>query len=107
VALFIKPTEAELHTTMSILQVFGQASGLQTNLNKSCTVPIQCAENSVQEISNMMPWTLAVFPCTYLGLPISNRKLHKADLMPWIEKIADKLPGWKAALMNKAGRTTL
>ena len=27
--------------------------------------------------------------------------------MPWIEKIADKLPCWKAALMNRAGRATL
>jgi hypothetical protein len=27
--------------------------------------------------------------------------------MPWIEKIADKLPGWKAGLMNKAGQATL
>lgn len=27
--------------------------------------------------------------------------------MPWVEKIAEKLPGWKAALMNRAGRVTL
>lgn len=27
--------------------------------------------------------------------------------MPWIEKIADKLSGWKAGLMNRAGRATL
>jgi hypothetical protein len=26
--------------------------------------------------------------------------------MPWVEKIADKLPSWKAALMNRAGRAT-
>jgi len=27
--------------------------------------------------------------------------------MPWIEKIADKLPWWKATLLNRAGRATL
>ena len=27
--------------------------------------------------------------------------------MPWIEKIANKLPGWKATLMNRAGRITM
>ena len=27
--------------------------------------------------------------------------------MPWAEKIADKLPSWKAALMNRAGHATL
>ena len=27
--------------------------------------------------------------------------------MPWIEKIADNLPCWKATLMNRAGRITM
>lgn len=43
----------------------------------------------------------------YLGLPLSNKKLRKIDLMPWVEKIADKLPSWKASLMNRAGRATM
>jgi hypothetical protein len=41
-----------------------------------------------------------------LRLPISNRKLPRSALLPWIEKTGNKLPGWKAALMNMAGRTT-
>jgi len=36
----------------------------------------------------------------------SNSKLKKADLLLWIEKVGDKLPGWKASLMNMAGRVT-
>ncbi|GJN13052.1 hypothetical protein PR202_ga31385 [Eleusine coracana subsp. coracana] len=47
------------------------------------------------------------FPCTYLGLPISHKKLCKGDLLAWIEKIADKLPGWKPFLLNLAGRAAL
>jgi len=31
---------------------------------------------------------------------------RKSDLLPWIDKVADKLPGWQAALMNTAGRIT-
>jgi len=27
--------------------------------------------------------------------------------LPWIEKIANKLPGWKASLMTLAGRAVL
>jgi hypothetical protein len=41
-----------------------------------------------------------------LGLPISDRELRKTDLLPWIEKIGDRLPGWQATLMNTAGRIT-
>lgn len=48
--------------------------------------------------------TIAEFPCKYLGLPISDTKLRKSDLLPWIEKVGDKLPSWKANLMNMAGR---
>jgi hypothetical protein len=47
------------------------------------------------------------FPCNYLGLPISNKKLRKSDLLLWVEKIADQLPSWKASLLNLAGRMTL
>jgi hypothetical protein len=43
----------------------------------------------------------------HLGLPLSNKKLRKIDLLPWVEKIADKLPSWKASLMNRAGRDTM
>jgi hypothetical protein len=93
VVQFIKPLEEELNATMTILDAFGQALGLQTNLNKSFIILIQCVEDSVEEISNTMPCTMAEFPCTYLGLPISNKKLRKADLTPWIKKIADKVPG--------------
>jgi hypothetical protein len=46
-------------------------------------------------------------PTTYLGLPLSSKKLSAGDLDHWIEKIVAKLPGWKAELLNLAGRITL
>jgi hypothetical protein len=47
------------------------------------------------------------FPCKYLGLPLSVRKLSKHDFLELIDKMADRLPGWKASMINLAGRTTL
>jgi hypothetical protein len=44
------------------------------------------------------------FPCRYLGLPFSVRKLTKEQIQPIIDKIANQLPGWKADLMTRAGR---
>lgn len=107
VATFIKPLEEELLVTRDILKVFGDASGLQTNIQKSNIIPISCAVESLTAIQNILPCSISEFPCKYLGLPLSNKKLLKRDLMPWVEKIADKLPCWKAALMNRAGRATL
>jgi hypothetical protein len=109
VALFIKPLEEELQITRDILKVFGDASGLQTNIQKSNIIPISCAVGSLAAIPDILPGTISEFPCNYLGLPLSYKKLLKRDLnlMPQIEKIADKLPCWKVALMNRAGRATL
>ncbi|WVZ62062.1 hypothetical protein U9M48_011850 [Paspalum notatum var. saurae] len=43
----------------------------------------------------------------HLGIPLTIAKPAKADLLPLIDKVANKLPGWKASLLNKAGRLVL
>jgi hypothetical protein len=45
VALFIKRANEELLTTKNILNIFGEASGLQTNLSKSSMIHISCKED--------------------------------------------------------------
>jgi len=40
-----------------------------------------------------------------LHLPLSARKLTKADVQPIIDKVAARIPTWKANLLNRAGRT--
>jgi hypothetical protein len=37
-------------------------------------------------------------------MPLSIRKLSDCDLYPLVDKIADHLPGWKAALIHPAGK---
>uniref|UniRef100_A0A0A8ZUL3 Reverse transcriptase domain-containing protein n=1 Tax=Arundo donax TaxID=35708 RepID=A0A0A8ZUL3_ARUDO len=106
VVLFIRPTEEELQITKEILDCFGNASGLQTNLQKSCVIPIRC-EEALGVVGENLQCPVTEFPTTYLGLPISNKKLRKSDLVSWLEKIADRLPGWKASFMNLTGRATM
>jgi hypothetical protein len=43
VALFIKPTTVDLVLVRNILRLFGEASGLQTNIQKSSIIPIRCS----------------------------------------------------------------
>ena len=108
VALFIHPDEADLQLTKSLLEVFGNASGLHTNLHKSNVIPIKCDRDIIEVVSGTLQCTTASFPSAYLGLPISDKKLRKGDLMTWIEqKIANKLPGWKASLMSLSGRAVM
>jgi hypothetical protein len=100
VVLFIKPEEEDLSCIKVILDCFGEASGLKVNMQKSLAIPIRCNDAEMHVISNSLHCTIGSFPCKYLGLPISNWKLRRSDLLNWVEKIADRLPSWKANLLK-------
>jgi hypothetical protein len=104
VVIFLKPTAGDINILLDMLQLFGQASGLKTNVQKSSVLPIQCQEEDRQTIETLLPCQLLEFPCRYLGLPLSLHKLTKAQIQPIIDKVADQLPGWKADLLTRAGR---
>ena len=104
VVLFLRPEAGDINLLMEILNLFGDASGLKTNLQKSSVLPIRCGDMELTTIQNLLPCAVSDFPCKYLGLPLSLMKLTKGQIQPIIDKIADQLPGWKADLMTRAGR---
>jgi hypothetical protein len=55
----------------------------------------------------MLPCDIASFPCKYLGLPLSLHRLSNQQLWPLVDKIVDRLPNWKADLLNRAERRIL
>jgi hypothetical protein len=107
VAVFVKPVSGDLVVVREILRCFGVASGLQTNLQKSFSYLIQCNIERTALAVQTLVCASKNFPTTYLGLPLSSKKISAGDLAHWIEKIAAKLPGWKAKLLNLTGRITL
>ncbi|WVZ69533.1 hypothetical protein U9M48_018306 [Paspalum notatum var. saurae] len=107
VVMFLRPTNQDITTVTGVLEIFGHATGLRTNISKSSVTPIQCGEDVLATISELLPCEIKNFPCTYLGLPLSIRKLTNADFLPLIDKVADKLPGWKASLLCRASRLVL
>jgi hypothetical protein len=107
VVLFVRPLEEDLKCVRLILDCFGAASGLESNMHKSCVIPIGCDGSAMQEGCRTLRCAPAAFPCTYLGLPVSDKKPRRSDLMIWADKIADRLPNWKAHIFNLAGRTAL
>jgi hypothetical protein len=107
VVIFFHPHETELRAIHAILALFGEASGLRTNFAKCSVTPIACSEEVAQRAATGMECQLASFPVKYLGIPLSTRRLTAAALQPLVDKIADRLPLWKSAMMTKAGRLTL
>ena len=102
VALFLRPAVNDITLILDILQLLGEASGLKTNVQKSSVLPIQCSDDSISAIQNLLPREILSFPCRYLGIPL--RKLTRDQVQPIIDRIADQLTGWKADLMTRAGR---
>ncbi|WVZ50362.1 hypothetical protein U9M48_001621 [Paspalum notatum var. saurae] len=107
VVLFLQPCRDDLILTKEILRIFGEASGLVTNIRKCSMTLIHCEEQDIAVVHNSLPCKVQDFPCRYLGLPLSVKKLPKAGFYELIDKVADKLPGWKASMINPAGRVTL
>jgi hypothetical protein len=67
VVIFFKPLAADINVTLDILQLFGQAFGLQTNVQKSSLLPIQCLEVDREIIHAHLPCQLVEFPCTFIA----------------------------------------
>jgi len=107
VVIFLRPFASDLEVMLDLLQLFGEASGLKTNVQKSSVLPIQCLEDDKAIIQKQLPYQILDFPCKYLGVPLSLRKLSKAQIQLIIDKIADQLPSWKADLLTRAGRKVL
>lgn len=40
--VLLKPKEVELHTCAHVLEMYGMASGLHVNVDKSVAIPILC-----------------------------------------------------------------
>lgn len=107
VIIFCHPDRSELLTVRRLLSFFGQASGLQTNFAKCSVSPIGCTEDVAAEAAVAMGCTMAPFPVKYLGIPLGIRKPSAEAFGPLVDKIADRLPPWKAGMMSKSGRRTL
>ena len=104
VIIFARPDERELCAVRDILCCFGNASGLLVNFIKSAVMPIRCGDDLINNIAPTLGCPVKDLPCTYLGLPLSLRKLTRGDLQTVLDKLANKLSFWKARLLSKDGR---
>jgi hypothetical protein len=63
VVLFLRPEAEDIAVTMDILHLFGVASGLKTNLQKSSVLPIRCGEKERDTLQQSLPCELSEFHC--------------------------------------------
>ena len=107
VVLFCHPDEDKLTSVKAILHIFGEASDLHTNYAKCADSPIQCTDADRAMITTNLACPLQDFPTTYLGLPLSIRKVSSTALQPIIDKLERRLSPWWASLMSRGERLAL
>jgi hypothetical protein len=88
VILFIRPTTQEATAVKEILNTFGAASWLHTNLAKCSITLIYGCEDALEDIASILGYQVQPFPIKYLGLPLSTRAIPKSHFQSLVEGVA-------------------
>ncbi|KAE8799802.1 hypothetical protein D1007_24676 [Hordeum vulgare] len=104
--IILRAESEQLQTLKSILLQFSKATGLVINFHKSTFAPIHLEPGLAASLASILGCTVASFPQSYLGLPLSTHKLNIKDFFI-IDKIDRHLAGWRGVLLTIAGRAIL
>ena len=85
--IFINLDIQEMKAVQDMLDAFGTASGLRTNYGKSSLTPICCGGIYMEAIAGELGCPIKHFPCTYLGMPLSDCRITRADWQPALDKV--------------------
>lgn len=84
--------------------MFGEATGLKTNLAKCSITPILSADDTFDQIVAIMGCQVHHFPIRYLGLPLTTKRVPKVEFHSLVEAVARKMPPCHGSLMARSGR---
>ncbi|CAN6363406.1 unnamed protein product [Urochloa humidicola] len=103
----IRIEEPQVHHLKFVLDEFAAATGLAINYSKSSFVPIHVDDGCATHLAGILGCAMASFPQTYLGLPLSDSKLHARVLDHPTIPVERCIPGWCVHLLNRSGRLIL
>ncbi|KAM0878677.1 hypothetical protein ACQ4PT_034721 [Festuca glaucescens] len=107
VAMFVKPEVHDLVAVRTIFHMFGDASGLRVNYNKTSATDIRGDAHDKMRVKHVLQCEIGEFPCKYLGLHLSTRELTKAQWQPVLDQVIASLPAWQRGLLARSGRLVL
>ena len=105
--MFIKPSEQDLLCVREVLHVFGVASGLRINHAKSAALPIVGSDEERHRVLDILQCPTATFPCRYLGILLTIKKLGRMDWQPLVDHARKPIPAWQRGLIQRSGRLIL
>jgi hypothetical protein len=106
-ALFINPIREDIFAVQEILNLFGNASGLRTNLDKCVAYSVACEGLDLDSVLEDFGGNQGSFPCSYLGLPLGAKKPKRVEVQPLLDRAHGRLKGGRGKMMSFKGRLVL
>jgi hypothetical protein len=105
VVLFLKPAIQDLVTIRVILEILGEASGLQVNYRKTSATLIRGGDHDTEFVWNLLHCNITCFPIRYLGLQLMLRPLTKAQWQPMLDADIHIIPAWLRSMIARGPLT--
>ncbi|XP_074297095.1 uncharacterized protein LOC141627773 [Silene latifolia] len=105
--LFCKGTETSIMWLLRSFSTFSNASGLTLNKAKSEIFFNGMSSSVMDNILQVSGFRKGQLPFKYLGVPISAKKLSKAEGMKLVDRIVARIRGWGSRHLSYAGRLVL
>jgi hypothetical protein len=86
---------------------YEQVSGMRINFHKSEIVPLNLEARETQRLARILSCPIGKFSMKYLGVPLHYDNLTREDIQPLVDKILNKIAGWKGNLLSLAARVVL
>ena len=101
------PIVKEAKAFKQILSEFSRVAGTKVSLTKS-NIFVFNTDISIQiNLSRILGFQRESLPVKYLGVPLTDKPLHKDIWEPVLNKLKDKINKWTNIALNLAGRLVL
>lgn len=106
--VFTKGNRATLRHLLDFFRLYETATGQAINFSKSSfVISNRCRLSQVRVLEHFTGISCTTLPMTYLGCPLFNGRKKVVYFAPLIQKLQNRLAGWKSRFLSSGGRLIL
>nr|XP_051211161.1 uncharacterized protein LOC127328612 [Lolium perenne] len=105
--IMFEGSDRDIQNTKFLLLCFEAMSGLKINFDKSEVVVLGYPPEAQQRIADNLNCRLAIFPVSYLGVPVRDSRILIRDLAPLVGRVRAKAKPWRGRFTSKGSKTVL
>ncbi|MCH83355.1 putative non-LTR retroelement reverse transcriptase, partial [Trifolium medium] len=98
---------ANVRALRAVLVLFESMSGLRVNFNKSLLVGVNIPDSWLVEAASVLCCKVGKIPFLYLGLPIGGDPRRLGFWEPVVNRLKNRLSGWRSRFLSYGGRLVL